>query len=78
MAVVRLFVHVVVGTVAFAVIATAGLAVSLLMNALEQYGIDGSELRVLRALQMVVLVCDAILFGIFLVREGIRFLEEIL
>jgi hypothetical protein len=78
LAVVRLVVHVVVGTVAFAVIAIAGLAVSLLMNALEQYGIGGSELRVLRALQTLVLVADAILFGIFLVREATRFLEDIL
>jgi hypothetical protein len=78
LAVVRLVVHVVVGTVAFAVIAIAGFAVSLLMNVLEQYGIGGAELRVLHALQTFVLVGDAILFGIFLVREGVRFLKEIL
>lgn len=78
LAVARLVVRVVVGTLAFAVIALAGLAVSLLMNALERHGIGASELRVLHALQTFLLVGDAILFGIFLVREGVRFLKEIL
>ena len=63
----KFFVHVVVGTIIFLIIAIAAVGISCLVHYLEQIGIDSFICIVLRIVEYLLFVADIVCFIIFLI-----------
>ena len=70
-------IEIVVGTLLFFVVGMAAVAVSMFVQWLEAVKVDGSIVKTFGALEYVVLVCDAILFVLFVVKSTWKTAREI-